>query len=106
MANPQEIIWPGQVGAYIYQVYDIDAPMKEQPGNYIFAAPTPQRRWRAIYVGQTTNLDDRLENHEKRACAISHGATHIHAHLNLNKTNRLAEQRDLIRHHGPPCNDQ
>lgn len=63
--------------------------------------------WSPCYIGQTENLGDRLENHEKEACAKRNGATHIHVHGNgSGEKARKAEEKDLILKWQPPCNDQ
>lgn len=101
----QTVLWTGESGTkYKYWIYPIDASLKEAPGNYIFAKETSPGKWRPIYIGQTKNLNKRLENHEKEACAKRNGATHIHAHLNPSKTARLAEETNLIRYWNPVCN--
>ena len=100
--------WTGQSGKmYKYWIYPIDTNFQERPGNYIFAKEASPGSWEPCYIGQTTNLNDRLNNHEKRSCAIRNGATHIHAHLNSNgESARLAEEKDLIKKWQPPCNEQ
>jgi len=77
----------------------------EEPGNYIFAAPDSAGEWFALYIGQSSDLGDRLSNHEKEEYAIKNGATHIHAHINSRgEQARLDEEEDLIKHHLPLCN--
>ena len=101
----QTILWPGESGLkYKYSIHSIEANFPEKAGNYIFAKETSPGSWKPIYIGQTKNLNERLENHEKEACAKRSGATHIHAHLNPNQSDRLSEETDLIRHWNPVCN--
>jgi len=99
--------WAGKSGkTYGYYVYPLDTHFKEEPGNYIFAKRDASGQWIPQYIGQTKNLNQRLGDHEKEACAKRNGATHIHAHLNPTEATRLAEEKDLIERHNPPCNTQ
>ncbi|MBN2412968.1 GIY-YIG nuclease family protein [candidate division KSB1 bacterium] len=105
--NTPIIEWPGVSGKkYKYWIYPIDTSLKEEGGNYIFALESSPGHWSSVYIGQTNNLNERLENHEKENCARSNGATHIHAHLNSLKQNRLNEELDLIKKWKPVCNEQ
>lgn len=72
----------------------------------MFCKKNAAGKWTPQYFGQSKNLNNRLGNHEKEACAIANGATHIHAHLNELESKRLAEERDLIQNFNPPCNEQ
>ena len=108
--NEPEIMWEGASGQkYGYWIRSFYTNWKAAPGNYIYAKETNpgSRKWVALYVGQTTNLSQRLANHEKEAEAVSRGATHIHAHTSSADDDvRLAEERDLIAKLSPPCNDR
>lgn len=108
MTEAATISWPGKSGAqYKYWIYPIETNFKEAAGNYIFAKETKPGSWSPCYIGQTENLNDRLGNHEKEACAKRNGATHIHAHLNgSGDTARKVEEKDLITEWKPPCNEQ
>ena len=108
MSEAPTIMWPGQSGKqYQYWIYLIGTSFKEEPGNYIFAKETSTGRWTPCYIGQTENLNQRLGDHEKEACAERHGATHIHVRLNNGgKAARCAEEADLIKKWKPPCNEQ
>ena len=100
------IQWEGASGAtYGYWVYPIGTPLKAEGGNYIFAKETRPGSWAPAYVGQTSNLAERFEDHHKKWCIKQHGATHIHAHLNAKERERLVEEADLIKNWHPPCND-
>jgi hypothetical protein len=105
MADP-DIHWKGGSGStYGYWIHPIGTSFKDEPGNYIYAKETEPRRWRPIYIGQTSSLGDRLANHEREACAKRNGATHIHAHTTSGgETRRLSEEADLIEEWNPVCN--
>jgi len=108
MSNAQTIKWSSKSGTqYEYYIYSIGTSFKEIPGNYIFAKKNDSGYWSPCYIGQTENLNERLGDHEKEACAKRNGATHIHVHGNGNgEKARKAEEKDLILKWQPPCNDQ
>ena len=107
MSNTQTIKWDGKSGReYEYQIFPLNTEFKEEPGNYAFAKETKPGTFRPIYFGQTKNLNQRLENHEKEECAKRNGASHIHVHLNPIESDRLSEEKDLILKWQPVCNDQ
>ena len=108
MADEKTIQWQGASGtSYKYWIYPIGTSFQEEPGNYIFAKETKPGSWRACYIGQTENLNNRLGDHEKEACAKREGATHIHTHLTSGgEKARKAEEEDLISKWKPPCNEQ
>jgi predicted GIY-YIG superfamily endonuclease len=107
MAEAQTIMWPGKSGKeYQYWIHPINTEFKDSPGNYIFAKETKPGHWLPVYIGQTNSLKTRLADHEKEACAKRNGATHIHAHTSGGEAERLSEEKDLITHWKPPCNEQ
>ena len=105
MSTP-DIYWVGVSGKkYGYWIYRIETEFKEVPGNYIFAKKVDEEKWTPIYIGETRNLNQRLENHEKAERAILNGATHIHAHTSSgSKAICLDEETDLIDRWDPVCN--
>ena len=101
----QTCTWVGRSGSrYAYEVHPLGTPMRAVPGNYGFAK-VAGGRWVPLYFGQTFNLRDRLENHERERCARMSGATHIHVHANGGgEAARRREEGDLIGGHSPHCN--
>ena len=104
------ITWTGASGRkYKYWIQPIGSKMKDEPGNYMFIKKVAANRFKAIYVGETDSLDDRLsnpENHHKRPCTKRQAATHLCTHTTPGgKKARQAEEQDLIRALKPPCND-
>ena len=106
MAN-ENAYWKGYSGrTYEYTVYGLDTSWNAVSGNYIFARRV-EGGWRAVYIGQSGDLADRIPDHEVWDCARRNGATHIHAHSNSNgEAARKAEEADLIKKTQPPCNTQ
>lgn len=82
---------------YRYFVHPAGTPLKEVDGNYIYAKKNAEGLWVPVYIGQG-NLADRsdLTKHHKGACIRVKGATHIHAHINADETERQAEEDDLL----------
>jgi hypothetical protein len=99
--------WTGQSGkGYRYEIYTMDTEFRALPGNYIYAQQSEEGSWLPIYVGQTRDMHQRLEGQERLASAIEYGATHIHMHYDtVGQAARCTEERDLIVHWQPPCND-
>ena len=103
-------IWEDEYGhEYEYRIYPIDYSFAEYEGtggNYIFAerGPIETNEWYPKYIGEISNLCDRLTGHEKEACARRNGATHIHVHVNSNEKTRLNEEMKLVGTYSPVCN--
>lgn len=91
---------------YVYPLpRDWNLNFKAEAANYIFAKVSPQNYWQPIYIGQTSDLSERFDNHHAQPCISRNGATHIHAHTNsAGEQARRAEETDLIQDHSPPCN--
>jgi hypothetical protein len=107
MSQP-EINWDGKSGAnYAYVVYTIGHSFREEPANYIYAKERVPGHWIPVYIGQTSDLKDRIAYHKKEKCAIRKGATHIHMHPgSSSEIERRTEQADLINNWNPECNGQ
>ncbi|MCA8899725.1 MAG: GIY-YIG nuclease family protein [Hyphomonas sp.] len=100
------IDWEGASGKkYRYEIHPMSASFVAKAGNYVFAKETNPGYWAPVYIGQTENLSERFDSHHKIDAARRNGATHIHAHLNPYKSDRLDEETDLVRRWNPPCND-
>jgi hypothetical protein len=102
------INWPGQSGKeYAYEVFSLDASFQALPGNYIYARQAEDGTWVPIFVAQTRDLHQRLEGSVRMDDAVQHGATHLHAHYcSAGQASRCNEERDLIAHWQPECNEQ
>ncbi len=98
-------IWTGLSGKkYEYSIYAMDSNWNDVPGNYIFAKETPPNRWQAVYIGETESFKDRIPNHNELPCIRRNGGTHVHAHTNRDRQNRLDEEADLLANNHTPCN--
>ena len=75
------------------------------PSIYIFAKKTSRFSYKALYVGQTENLSERMDRNENLNLAKLLGMTHVHYRLaSFDKLSRLREERELIRLCKPPLN--
>ena len=103
--------WPTYRNDYDYQEFPIAAIYQDysafsaKPGNYIFARQEPNTPPWPLYIGETSNLRERLvPSHERMDCVCSAGATLIYIHENNDESARRAEERDLIDFYNPSCN--
>lgn len=106
------LIWTGATcTTYEFEHHPIDTTFNTVGGVYIFCKEGADRRWYAVYIGQTDNfrgrLTDELATHH-RLESISHaGATHICALVVTgDESKRLAIETDLRHALNPPCNRQ
>ena len=102
----ETINWVGKSGKkYRYWIYDIGTPMKQVPGNYVFARRSEPGRLVAVYIGQTGDLSERFEYHHKMPCIRENRASHICTHTSsADEAIRKAEEDDLIKNYDPVCN--
>jgi hypothetical protein len=98
--------WIGQSGrSYTYWIRPIGTELKNFPGNYIIAKTAFLGDWLPIFIGQTEDLSEDFDQHDKADCIRREQATHLHAHVNNGgQEARLTEETDLIARHSPPCN--
>ena len=57
-----------------------------------------------IYVGQTSDLSERFDNHHKANCFQRNNVNAISLYLENNESARLSIEEDLINALNPPCN--
>ena len=104
LTKNETIIFSGISGTkYEYIAYPIDSNFKPLPANYIFAKRS-DFGFHPIYIGETSDLSTRFDNHHKLPLAELHGAAHTLVHINATPHLRLSEERDLIDYYKPVCN--
>jgi predicted GIY-YIG superfamily endonuclease len=59
----------------------------------------------ALYIGQTDSFRDRIPGHERWDEARRAGATHVHAMVVTNSSERDRIEAELIRHYQPKMNE-
>jgi len=98
MVTP-ELYWSGASGKS-YGYWSKNLPYSCNPGqngNYIFTKIV-NNVWLPIYIGQG-DINDRINDPIHYSCAVSKGATHVHAHTNPTEADRLEEEQDLLAGH-------
>ncbi len=97
MAERQTCTWTGASGRkYVYDVYHRHHKMAQQAGNFVYAKMDEHNRWVPIYIGEGDLTQRAAVEQDRVACIDAKGATHVHLHVNFDKENRLAEERDLL----------
>jgi hypothetical protein len=98
MADHLTCTWTGASGKkYIYEVHARHPKLTpNEPGNYIYAKLDQHKKWLPIYIGQG-NLTQRAAIDPRGVeCINAKGATHVHLHVNYDRDDRLAEEKDLL----------
>ena|ERR1035437_1235352 len=93
MAERQTCTWTGASGRK--DVYDPKVT-PHQAGNFVYAKMDTQKRWVPIYIGQGDLTQRAAVERDLAACIDLKGATHVHLHVNFDKDDRLAEEKDLL----------
>jgi hypothetical protein len=103
----EKIHWGGRSGrSYSYNVYKMGTKFKRIPANYILAQITSIKKWKPVYIGQTSDLSDYTVACGKIPCVGENEPTHIHVHKNdAGLRARLAEELDLVERWHPACNN-
>lgn len=111
--NPApRLIWTGANGTtYEFEHHGIGTTFNAVGGVYIFCRQALDRRWYAVYIGETDNfrrrLTDELASHHRLESIRRAGATHICALVvGGDVSKRLAIETDLRHSQNPPCNRQ
>ena len=90
--------------AYDFKAYSPKTRWKAVGAVYIFAKPTSDGGWRAVYVGQTKDMNDRMQDHSDWTAASRLGATAIHARTVSDEPMRKALEKVMIDAWKPPLN--
>lgn len=107
--------WPGLNGrTYGFETHPIGTAFKDFGGVYIFCKQAPNGDWHALYVGETNNLNERLntalQRHQAWPPCRASGATHIGVKVIsggiFDRTHRLALETELRHSLKPPHNRQ
>ena len=97
---------------YQFNLHPIGTSFLEAAGVYVFCRPSsPLGRWDPIYIGETSNLRDRLtqnlRNHHQWENIRRHGATHVAIMFTFGDlAQREAIETDLRNAYPTPCNQQ
>jgi excinuclease UvrABC nuclease subunit len=94
--------WSG----YVFTVFPGNTTWNDVGGIYIFAGLNQQNQWVALYIGQTDSFRNRIPSHEQLSPAGQLGASHIHALVVPQQSQRDAIESLLIQNHQPRLNVQ
>ena len=107
-------IGPMNVGvgnhSYPFVVYDLEGPIYNAPGVYIFSKAVPNTQGATdhnfLYIGETSAFKERLNpNHEKWDEALCQGMNCIFVYVPQPTESRFEIENDLIAHLRPPLNE-
>ncbi len=94
---------------YAFDVYPYDTNFKSIPAVYFvirqYQSDEGGHSHDHIYVGETSNLTDRFDNHHKASWFTSNNANAICIYQEIDRQKRLDIEADLIDNYNPPCND-
>ena len=111
MAKLGDLTLTGASGKkYTFAVYPADTTWKDGVAGVYYvsrrtAKPDGSGDHSKIYVGETSDLKDRFENHHKQKCFEKNGYNAISILQESNENTRLAIEGDLVDALSPPCND-
>lgn len=94
--------------SYHFHVCDYYGDWKEVGGVYIFTGfNLLTYGWQhPSYIGESGNFRKRMADHEKWNRAVALGATHVHAMVVEQESQRIAIEQELIQAYDPPLNDK
>lgn len=93
---------------YSFGAYTLDTIFNNVGAVYIFSNRTVTGNkgiHEFLYIGQTGELADRLNNHKKWSCVQRNGVNCICVLTEDKESVRLDIETDLIRNNATPCND-
>ncbi len=111
MSSPKSIIVEGENGNeykfYLYpKNYDFNQ-FGEVGAVYMFLGfDFLENDFDVLYIGQTSRLSKRIQNHDKWDCINGYGCTHIAFILVSREKERLEIETELRHAHPSMCNDQ
>ncbi len=109
MAKLTTVTFTGTSGAtYGFEVYPWDTGFNAVGAIYLVTKRSRNSGGRfshtRIYVGQTSDLSERFDNHHQASCFSGHGVNCICVYREDSERQRLQIEADLISNYRPPCN--
>jgi GIY-YIG catalytic domain-containing protein len=90
---------------YTFYVYPWGTDLKPIGGVYmVLRKPSSNGNYDILYVGQTSDLSERFDNHHKKPCFDRNRKTHISAMVESSEQRRLAIESDLLGNRNTTCN--
>ena len=90
---------------FSFQVFPWSTNLKQSGAVYAVLKQTPTGHYSIIYLGQTSDLNKRFENHHKQDCFDQNGKTHLAVYPVPTESRRFDIETDLLRSYKPVCND-
>jgi excinuclease UvrABC nuclease subunit len=94
---------------YKFLVYPLGTKFKAIGGVYYISKRTKNQdgigSHSPIYVGETSDLSERFDNHHKSSCFDRKNANCISVLINSSEKERLVIEKDLKKNYNPTCND-
>ena len=89
-----------------FTVHTLPSTPPASPGIYIFAKVVAGK-WKAVYIGEADNIQERLANHERKMDINKAIPTHLHVLMYEGPTHlRKRQEKRLIGMYNPICNKQ
>ena len=64
-----------------FQLHPVGTSFRQFAGIYLFLKPRNDGKWNVLYVGESSDINQRLntafQSHQARACAVNKGLTHF-----------------------------
>jgi len=103
MPSIENVTFTGDSGRnYTFTAWTTDTSFREIGGVYIFTK-RDGHSYRALYVGETAFLGQRLSNHEQWPCVKKYGVDSICILLESHSRTRLEIERDIRETTHPPA---
>ena len=90
--------------SYEFSVYTYGATFQAVGAVYAIMRRDDEGRHAVIYIGQTGDLSEKLDGHEKEPCFKTFVANRTCIHEDDYEDSRLQIEADLIGKHSPSCN--
>lgn len=94
---------------YEFNVYPFDTNFKAFGAVYYVSKRTKKLNGGGshspIYIGQTSDMSDRFDNHHKATCFTRHDANCLSIHQEEDELERIRNEKDLIEAYDLPCNE-
>jgi hypothetical protein len=109
MAALGKIVFKGKSGtAYRFKVFPLGTRFRKISGVYVIGSRVHDRnggrRLLPVYVGQTTDFSQPLDQHQKAKDFVDQGANCICVQSDAVEQSRAAKERDLVASLRPACN--
>jgi len=106
MSKNETVSVKGASGAnYTFYVYPWGTDLKSIGGVYmVLRNSTSNGNYDILYIGQTSDLSERFDNHHKKPCFDRNRKTHISAKVESSEQRRLTIESDLLGNYNTTCN--